>query len=60
MGWLFPLLFAGLTFLALVFSRRLSPLALELAGAILLAGVAGYAWQGSPDLPGHPVKHVTP
>ncbi len=55
MGWLFALGFAGLTFIALARSGRCSRLALELSGAILLAGVAGYAWQGSPDMAGHPV-----
>ena len=35
-----------------------SRLALELSGAILLVGVAGYGWQGSPDMPGHPVASV--
>jgi cytochrome c-type biogenesis protein CcmH len=58
MGWLFPLGFAGLSFMALYLSRRCSRLALELSGAILLVGMAGYAWQGSPDLPGNPVIHV--
>ncbi len=58
MGWIFPLGFAGLTFLALYLSRRCSRLALELSGAILLAGVAGYGWQGSPDMPGHPVSNA--
>jgi cytochrome c-type biogenesis protein CcmH len=58
MGWLFPLGFAGLSFLALYLSRCCSRMALELSGAILLIGVAGYAWQGSPDMPGHPVIRV--
>jgi cytochrome c-type biogenesis protein CcmH len=58
MGWIFPLGFAGLAFLALVLSRRCSRMALELSGAILLVAVAGYGWQGSPDMAGHPVTHV--
>jgi len=58
MGWIFPLGFAGLIFLALWRSGRCSRQALELSGAILLVGVAGYAWQGSPDMPGQPVTHV--
>jgi cytochrome c-type biogenesis protein CcmH len=58
MGWIFVLGFAALTFAALYFSRRCSRLALELSGAILLIGVAGYAWQGSPDMPGNPISHA--
>lgn len=55
MGWIFALLLAALSFAALWRSGRCSRLALEMAGAALLVGMAGYAWQGSPDKPGHPV-----
>lgn len=47
--------FATLAWLALWVSRACPRLALELCAAALLAGLAGYAWQGSPDMPGHPV-----
>ena len=60
MGWIFALGFAGLTFLALYLSRQCSRFALELSGAILLVGVAGYGWQGSPDMAGHPVVNLVP
>lgn len=55
MGWLFALLFATLSLAALWRSGRCSRLALELAVAVVLIGLAGYGWQGSPDLPGQPV-----
>lgn len=32
---------------------------IELVGAALLIGIAGYAWQGRPGEPGQPVKAVT-
>jgi cytochrome c-type biogenesis protein CcmH len=57
MGWTFAFGFAAISFAALYLSGRCSRLALELAGAALLVGIAGYAWQGSPDMPGHPVTH---
>jgi cytochrome c-type biogenesis protein CcmH len=60
MGFMFALGFAALSFAALWFSGRCSRMALEISGAALLIGVAGYAWQGSPDMPGHPVHHIAP
>ena len=57
MGWVFAIGFAALALSALHLSGRCSRLALELAAALLLAGLAGYGWQGSPDLPGHPVAN---
>ena len=56
MGWLFAALFAGLALAAMWFSGRASRAALELAGALLLVGLAGYAWQGQPSMPGQPVS----
>ena len=58
MGWIFAISLAGLTMLGLYLSGRCSRLALELGVAMLLAGIAGYGWQGSPDLQGHPVSHT--
>lgn len=55
MGWIAAILFAMLTGLALHASGRCSRLALEIIAAALLVGLAGYGWQGSPDLAGHPV-----
>lgn len=55
MGWIFAFGFAVLAFLGLWLSKRCSRQALEIAGAAILLGLAGYAWQGSPDMPGHPV-----
>ncbi|SFG48977.1 hypothetical protein SAMN05518801_13411 [Novosphingobium sp. CF614] len=55
MGWFFAIGLAGLSLLALLASGRLPRAALEMAVAFLIAGLAGYAWQGSPDQPGHAV-----
>lgn len=52
MGWVLALLFAALAWLGLYASGRCSRLALEIAAAALLAGLAGYGWQGNPDLAG--------
>jgi hypothetical protein len=60
MGLVIAALFTALAFAALWFSGRCSRLALELAGALLLVGLAGYAWQGSPQLPGNPVSNSAP
>lgn len=55
MGWLFAICFAAICFGALWMSGRCSRQALEIVGAALLLGLAGYAWQGSPDMAGAPV-----
>jgi len=54
MGWLTILAMAAIAFAALWRFGRLPRAALELAGAALLLGIAGYAWQGSPGLAGQP------
>jgi hypothetical protein len=54
-GWIFAAGFPALALVALHLSGRCSRLALELAATVMLAGVAGYAWQGSPDMAGQPV-----
>jgi len=56
MGWVLFLVFAGATGLALWRSRKLDRNALELTGAALLLALAGYAWQGSPTVPGKTVQ----
>lgn len=55
MGWIFAFVLAAATLAALWSTGRLSRSALELIGAALLIGLAGYGWQGSPSMPGHPV-----
>jgi hypothetical protein len=52
MGWLFMLVFAVLTFAGLLRSRMLNRTGLEITAVAMLIGIAGYAWQGSPSLPG--------
>lgn len=54
MGWVFLLVFAGAALAGLWRIAGLRGSALELLGAALLLGVAGYAWQGTPSLPGSP------
>lgn len=58
MGWVFVIGFALMVFAVLWRSGRCSRLALEVAAAALLVGIAGYGWQGSPDMPGSPVSRA--
>jgi len=60
MGWVVMLSFAAMALAALWLSGRCSRMALELAGAALLVAIAGYGWQGSPDLPGNSVSTPKP
>lgn len=54
MGWLILILFA-LALLGLLWRfAGVRGSALELLGAALFLGIAGYAWQGMPALPGQP------
>jgi len=54
MGWAIVLGLAAASFVALWRFGKLPRGGLELIGAALLVGVAGYAWQGSPGLAGSP------
>ena len=56
MGWLFAIGLAGLGFLGLYLSKRLSRAALLIAAAAITFAVAGYGWQGSPRMAGNPVS----
>ena len=56
MGWVWFLVFAAATALGLWRFGKLNRGALELTGAALLLALAGYAWQGRPDVPGNPVE----
>lgn len=53
-GWVITIGLVAAVGLALYRFGRLPKEGRELAGAALLLGVAGYAWQGSPGLPGKP------
>lgn len=53
-GWLILFALAALTLLAVVLVARPKRGAIELLAAALLLGIAGYAWQGTPALPGKP------
>ncbi|MGQ2930769.1 MAG: tetratricopeptide repeat protein [Sphingopyxis sp.] len=55
MIWLWILLAAALTIGAMLWLGKLPPAARPLAGAAVMLGLAGYALQGSPALPGKPV-----
>lgn len=54
MGWGITVTLAALTLFALWQSGRCSRLAMELLGAAVLVALAGYGWQGRPELPGRP------
>lgn len=56
MGWAPFLLLALLAFGALWRFGRLEKAGLQLLGAALLVAVAGYAWQGQPELDGRPKR----
>jgi tetratricopeptide (TPR) repeat protein len=53
-GWLILFLLAAVTLGLLILVVRPKRGALELLAAALMVGIAGYAWQGSPALPGKP------
>jgi cytochrome c-type biogenesis protein CcmH len=52
MGWLALFGVVAIAFALVWRYGNLPRHALEIAGAMLLLGVAGYAWQGAPDQPG--------
>lgn len=56
MGWVWLLVFAAATGLGLWRVGKLDRSGLELVGAALCLALAGYAWQGSPSAPGHPLE----
>ena len=53
-GWIAAGGLAILLMLALMFVGRIPRAAWEISAAALLLGLAGYAWQGNPDLAGSP------
>lgn len=55
-GWIAAVALAALTLLALWRLGGFRGAALQLLGAALLVGLAGYAWQGRPGLEGQPVE----
>lgn len=55
MGVIIAIVLAVAVLAGLYIGGRCSRAAFELVVAALLAGVAGYAWQGHPDLPGRPL-----
>lgn len=54
-GWLILAVLALATLAGLWWRLRRRNL-IELVGAAMLLGIAGYAWQGAPGLPGRPTK----
>lgn len=56
MGWIIAFVLGALTFLALYASGKCSRMALEIGGAAVLVALAGYGWQGSPNMAGTPVS----
>ena len=53
-GWLAVLALAMASFALAAFMLKLPREGYALFGSVLLFGLAGYAWQGSPDQPGSP------
>lgn len=58
MGWIFAVVLAALSILALWRSGYCSRMALELGAAAVLVALAGYGWQGSPTMAGQPTSPV--
>lgn len=58
MTWVLVLAVAGVAFAAMVLIGRLPRTGWEVTGAALLFGLAGYALQGHPGLPGAPTPAV--
>lgn len=58
MIWLWILIAAALTIGGMMWLGKLPAAARPLAGAAVMLGLAGYALQGSPSLPGKPVAAV--
>ncbi|MDP3551060.1 MAG: tetratricopeptide repeat protein [Novosphingobium sp.] len=54
MTWVIVLLIAAAAFGVMAFALRMPRAGWELAGAALLVGIAGYALQGMPSMPGAP------
>jgi cytochrome c-type biogenesis protein CcmH/NrfG len=54
MGWLFIVVLALVALVAVWRLGRLDRNGLQFVAAALLLALAGYAWQGRPDLPGDP------
>jgi cytochrome c-type biogenesis protein CcmH len=55
MGWIILIVMVAIAFGVVQRFGHLPRSGLELLGAALLIGLAGYAWQGSPAQPGSPV-----
>lgn len=53
-GWLAVLSLALVSFAIAAFMLKLPKQGFAVFGAVLLLGLVGYAWQGSPELPGSP------
>jgi tetratricopeptide (TPR) repeat protein len=58
-GWLVSLLLALATAAGLLVAARPGRGALQLMGAAILFGLAGYAWQGNPTMAGRPTAAET-
>lgn len=56
MGWIIALCIVGLVLGGLRLSARLSRQAFEIAVVAMIISLAGYGWQGSPDMGGSPIR----
>lgn len=55
-GWIVLILLAAVIVVLLSYFARLPKGGFELALAAVLTGIAGYAWQGNPDMVGAPMQ----
>lgn len=60
MGWIVVIGMAAAAWIALWRSGRCPGSALQIIAAALFLALAGYAWQGSPDMAGKPVVSTRP
>lgn len=55
MGWAIVSMLSAVAILLLYASGRCPRAALEIGAVAVLIALAGYSWQGSPEMDGHPV-----
>lgn len=59
MIWIVAITMAGAVLLALKISGKCPRMALEIGAVAVLVALAGYSWQGRPDMPGNRVGSLS-